>query len=282
MGLCLNLICPHYCGVEDMQHLFKGCYKAKEVWLALCGRNWYIDMTRHTWQVWLLSNSKNKSHFNDHATWSSVFIVTLWKIWKNMNSFVFDNISLNCNDSLKFIHDYSRDIDWAFKASIINPRPAFKLIHWVLPSVGKLKLNVDGSRRLAGGGGFCRVFRDEIGSWVCGYYGKMDSGTSLETELWALYKGLTVILQKGMHGVVIETNAQQVVQLMEEDKMPRSSSGVVNATIQHVFKERYLCADILAKLGAEQPEDILVVNDPPAKIRSSLVTDMIGLSRERA
>ncbi|CAL5420863.1 unnamed protein product [Camellia sinensis] len=81
----------------------------------------------------------------------------------------------------------------------------------------KLKLNVNGSRRLADGGGFGGIFRDETGSWVCGCYGKMDSGTSLETELWALYKGLTVILQEGMHGVVIETDAQQVVQLMEVD-----------------------------------------------------------------
>ncbi|KAL7245022.1 hypothetical protein ACSBR2_000378 [Camellia fascicularis] len=53
------------------------------------------------------------------------------------------------------------------------------------------------------------------------------------------------------------------------------------STIQHIWKEGNLCADALAKLRAK-PEDILVVNEPPAEIRDLLVRDMIGLSCERA
>ncbi|XP_028093436.1 uncharacterized protein LOC114293550 [Camellia sinensis] len=61
---------------------------------------------------------------------------------------------------------------------------------------GRLKLYTDGSRRVGGDGGFGGLIRDERGTWVCGYYGKLHSGTSLEAELWAVYKGLTIILQK--------------------------------------------------------------------------------------
>ncbi|XP_028127267.1 uncharacterized protein LOC114323788 [Camellia sinensis] len=155
------------------------------------------------------------------------------------------------------------------------------------------KLNIDSSKTVGVGGGFGRVFRDKRGNWICGYYGKMDSGTSLETELWALYKGLTVLLQQGMHGVIIEFDAQQVVQLIGEDtpdKFPfkglLEDAKIIfkgcECTIQHVFKEGNLCADALAKLGVAQPEEMLVVKEPPFEIRSYLVVDIVGLSSERA
>ncbi|KAL7230058.1 hypothetical protein ACSBR2_008572 [Camellia fascicularis] len=136
--------------------------------------------------------------------------------------------------------------------SITNSKPTFRLITWILPPARKIKLNVDGSRKMEGGEGFKGVFRDERGTWVCGYYGKVDSGTSLEVELWALYKGLTVMLQKRMHEVIIETDAKQLVQLMEEDTDDKFLyKGLLEdaiilfrgceCTIQHIFKEGNLC-----------------------------------------
>lgn len=158
---------------------------------------------------------------------------------------------------------------------------------------GRIKLNTDGCRKAGGEGGFGGLLRDERGAWICGYYGRMQMATSLEAELWAVYKGLTVILQKGLYNVLIETDAAQVVKLMEEeiaDNCPFKSlvddAKILlrgcECTIQHMWKEGNLCTDALAKLGAAQPEDILVVNDPPAEIRGLLVQDMIGLSCERA
>ncbi|KAF5934299.1 hypothetical protein HYC85_030470 [Camellia sinensis] len=158
---------------------------------------------------------------------------------------------------------------------------------------GRLKLNTDGSRKTGGAGGFGGLIRDEQGAWVCGYYGRLQPGTSLEAELWALYKGLTVILQKGMNNVIVESDAMQVVQLMNEetkDNCPFKNlvedSKILlrgyQCTVQHVWKAGNLCADALAKFGAQQPEDMLVVNEPPAEIRSLIISDMIFLSRERA
>ncbi|XP_028069972.1 uncharacterized protein LOC114272460 [Camellia sinensis] len=117
-------------------------------------------------------------------------------------------------------------------------------------------------------------------------------GTSLETELWVVYKGLTVILQKGLSIVLIETDATQVVKLLKEEIVANCPfKNLVDdakilirgceCTIQHIWKEGNLCADALAKFGAEQLEDILVVNEPPAAIRSLLMRDMIGLSSEQ-
>ncbi|XP_028080539.1 uncharacterized protein LOC114282098 [Camellia sinensis] len=154
---------------------------------------------------------------------------------------------------------------------------------------GRLKLNTDGSKKIGGDGGFGGLIRDEHGAWVCGYYERLQPGTSLEAELWALYKGLTVILQKGMDNVTIELDTMQVVQLMNEetrDNCPFKNlvedSKILlqgcQCTVQHVWKEGNLCADALAKFGAQQPKDMLVVNEPPAEIRSLLISDMIALN----
>ncbi|GMP89357.1 hypothetical protein CsSME_00040977 [Camellia sinensis var. sinensis] len=131
---------------------------------------------------------------------------------------------------------------------------------------GRIKLNTDGCRKL-GGGGFGGLFGDVAGAWVFGYYGRLQDGTSLENELWAIYKGLIVLLQRGMNKVIIETDAL----LEEETETNLPYKGLIEDakiimpgceyTVQLVLKEGNLCAGALAKLGAEQPEDILVVNE---------------------
>ncbi|CAL5436955.1 unnamed protein product [Camellia sinensis] len=177
--------------------------------------------------------------------------------------------------------------------SIINPRTPFRLIKWSFPPTGTLKLNTDGSKWSRGPNGFGGLIQYERGAWICGYYGRMESCTSLETELWAVYKGLTIVLQKGFTNVIVETDAQEVVKLLVEgpaEKHPyrglvedaRIIFNGCQCTAQHVYREGNLCADALAKLGAEQPEDILVVHEPPAEIRELLVADLLELGRERA
>ncbi|CAL5436861.1 unnamed protein product [Camellia sinensis] len=162
----------------------------------------------------------------------------------------------------------------------------------IMHTQGTIKLNTDGStRRNGGGGGFGGLFRDETGSWISGYYRKLEICTSLEAELWAVYKGLTIILQRGMNQVVIETDAEQVVQLLSEELRERCPfRGVVedaciimrdcNCTIQHIKREANICADALAKLGENQLAELLIVNDPPAEIHNMLIADIVHLSQE--
>ncbi|XP_028093960.1 uncharacterized protein LOC114294059 [Camellia sinensis] len=210
-GLTDTPHCLRCNGVEDMNHLFRECYIAKEVWLIVFDKQWYIDMIRRPWMDWLMRNAKSKNYYNAQLSWFTVFVVALLKIWKNRNGFVFEGKSISNQESAKFIFDYSREIHQAFLQSVPQSRPSFRLIKWCFPPTGRLKLNTDGSRKTGEDGGFGRLIRDERGAWVCGYYGRLQLGTSLEAELWALYKGLIVILQKGMNNVIIESDAMQVV-----------------------------------------------------------------------
>lgn len=79
--------------------------------------------------------------------------------------------------------------------------------------------------------------------------------------------------------MIIEMDAEEVVKLLEEGPgekhlfrgLVEDSRIIFNGcqcTTQHILREGNLCDDGLAKLGAEQPEDILVVNDLPAEIRA--------------
>ncbi|XP_028101951.1 uncharacterized protein LOC114301219 [Camellia sinensis] len=92
--------------------------------------------------------------------------------------------------------------------TILMHKPTFKLTKWNLPPAGKIKLNIDGNRKLGGGEGFGGLFRDEREAWVYGYYGKFHNGS---------LQRVNNHLQKGMHNVIIEIDAEQVVQLMEAD-----------------------------------------------------------------
>lgn len=95
----------------------------------------------------------------------------------------------------------------------------------------------------------------------------MESCTNLEAEFWVVYKGLTMIFQKGFNKMIMETDAQEVIkQLKEGPSEKHSYKGRVEDTriifnrcqciAQYVFREGNLCADALAKLKAEQPEKL--------------------------
>ncbi|GMP55089.1 hypothetical protein CsSME_00020018 [Camellia sinensis var. sinensis] len=82
-GLSDNSCCPFCSENEDLNHLFRACHKAKEVWTAVQNQHWYLQMLDEPWRNWLFSNSKSKAKFGAKSAWSTVFLVTLWKIWKN-------------------------------------------------------------------------------------------------------------------------------------------------------------------------------------------------------
>ncbi|CAL5386690.1 unnamed protein product [Camellia sinensis] len=91
----------------------------------------------------------------------------------------------------------------------------------VLLAAGTIKLNSDGcSKGNPGPAGYGGLFKDERGAWVHGYHGRLEEATSLEAELWGVYRGLTIILEKGMRDIVIETDSIQMVKLLHEDSSP--------------------------------------------------------------
>lgn len=66
-----------------------------------------------------------------------------------------------------------------------------KLVGWVKPNSGWVKLNTDGASKgnpcPAGAGG---IFRDEAGNWLGGFMNSLGVATSMCAELGAIRSGL--------------------------------------------------------------------------------------------
>ncbi|KAL7169232.1 hypothetical protein ACSBR2_034303 [Camellia fascicularis] len=91
--------------------------------------------------------------------------------------------------------------------------------NWALLFAGTIKLNIDGcSKSYPETADYESLFRDERGTWVHGYHGRLEEG--LEAELGRAYRGLTIMLEKGMKDITIETGFVQVIKLIQEDSSP--------------------------------------------------------------
>lgn len=85
----------------------------------------------------------------------------------------------------------------------------------VIYTQGKLKLNIDGScKGDPGQSRYGGLLRDEVGTWLWGCIGYLGNCISLEAEFWGIYRGLTIIMQKGLTNIEIETDSQIAMRLI--------------------------------------------------------------------
>lgn len=120
---------------------------------------------------------------------------------------------------------YSTDLREAFLEEAVRNLPRTYSDHspMVIYTQGCLKLNIDGcARGDPVEGGFGGLFKNEDGEWVCGFYGKLWSCTSLEAELWRIYRGLTIALEKGFYGFIIEYHFSMAIEMLCNGAPPKS------------------------------------------------------------
>lgn len=181
-------------------------------------RLWRVrfDIPLTDWISFHLKSKRNIASGNE-LPWSSIFCVTLWQIWKDRNRKGFDNTDNMVAISSKTIVSYTNENVQAFKSSLHRGFTRPVLIKWVPPCAGKIKLNTDGcwyeSNRNTGFGG---LLRDVSGDWILGYFGKAVCESSLKAEIWGIHGGLTIILEKSMSGITIESDALIAVDLINE------------------------------------------------------------------
>lgn len=291
-GFTGNANCPRCDShVENIEHLLRDCYSSRILWTNLKGRHWFDMESQYNLIDWLTKNLRFPISMD--PSWSLLFAVTIWQLWKERNRKVFDNIDPSWQNTLVLIHNYVNEIKQAFLMSLSSQTSVPILIKWLPPPTGKIKLNTDGSARGdPGEGGFGGVFRDETGIWLSGYFGKLDSCSSLEVEMWGLYRGLTIVLEKGLHEVIIEIDSSLAENLLIEGPLQNCSFCSIvedsrhlirrcNCTIHSIRREGNKCADVLAKMGSNQMDQLVVMEEPPTEVRSQLVADMIGTAYRR-
>lgn len=144
-----------------------------------------------------------------HHAKPTLFITTLWQIWKDRNKKSFDNIDFVVSISAKLIYSYACEIEeTTTPPSPSHPWTHFSMLYLVTPCTSSIKLNTDGCwYESKGKGGFGGLFRYSRGYWILGFFGKLLCDSSLKAELWGIYRGLTIILEKSLVSVSIESDS---------------------------------------------------------------------------
>jgi len=143
-----------------------------------------------------------------------------------------------------------------------------------------------------GKAGFGGLFRDHEGKWLLGYYGKLNSVSVLEAEFWGIYRGLTIMFEKGYNNIHIETDSLAAVQLINADSTEVHPNSTLiydsrmllrhtQSVISHIYREANSSADHLARLGAEQEENLVVTEMSPPSVRIFVHDDWLRRSHAR-
>lgn len=105
----------------------------------------------------------------------------------------------------------------------VNPQD--DVLHgWKPPDQGLMKLNIDGSFQPdTGKGGLGVVLRNRLGEVIfaaCGYIQRCTG--ALEAELMACREGLLMALQWTLLPIIIETDCQEMLNLLQSKELVRS------------------------------------------------------------
>ena len=101
---------------------------------------------------------------------------------------------------------------------------------WFRPPVDWFKLNFDGAAlgnpSKAGRGG---LIRDHQGKWVKGYMRHIGFASSIIAKFWVLKDGLLLASQLGISQLLVELDAQNVVNLLHSSRSYNNSfSSLLN------------------------------------------------------
>ncbi|KAH1046624.1 hypothetical protein J1N35_037408 [Gossypium stocksii] len=261
-------------------HVIHDCPKAKEVWKLIVPIEKQARFFPDPFQIWFTTNLCCHIKLQDKGiTWSCLFGLITWRIWKNMNLFIFQNIVWTAYDVLK------TSLSWAqhFESFLLETKNETKhLESCQFCSEDWAYLFKDGAvARASGNAAAGGVVRDRYGNWILGFTHYLGRCSPLEAEFWGILDGILIILNKGYKRVKIQTNNLEVVKAlnMEENvdsgitllrRIKRTLQSVGQWEVRHVPKECNLVADHLVKMSLSWQTALQVFEAPPDGVVSVL------------
>ncbi|CAA7030918.1 unnamed protein product [Microthlaspi erraticum] len=217
-----------------------------------------------------------------------------WK-WRCINVF---NGSGKCRDRVQFVKDQTREATAAHQSVNINSRTRAtwieRLVHWVRPSAGWVKVNTDGASRgnsgLASAGG---VLRDELGCWCRGFALNIGICTAPLAELWGVYYGLCIAWDSKAQRVELEVDSEMVVGFLRtgiEEVHPlsflvRLCHGFLSrdwiVRVSHVYREANRLADGLANYAFSLPSGFHSFTSVSDDVHPLFLEDSVGTGISR-
>ncbi|XP_026384293.1 uncharacterized protein LOC113279856 [Papaver somniferum] len=214
-------LCNH--PAESINRIFLDWPYVRSVWLALNINVGNVMAQYGSFKNWILSWFSAGSNFT-FGTWitrhdfNKLLMVSLWTIWKDRRSKIFQNISPNKSMSIVVIN--------RMVSPISNPRNTnngvLQVQNWKPPENGSVKFNFDASFKhdtLHGGiglivrncAGYCLGVQGQF------FNGGMREGVEVEElECKAMKAAATLAVAKDFNNVIFESDCEALIKFINE------------------------------------------------------------------
>ncbi|XP_019432113.1 PREDICTED: uncharacterized protein LOC109339159 [Lupinus angustifolius] len=265
--------------IEDTNHIFL---------------NYNFSINLWNWLMWIFSIKLNLNFIKDlvlscrnqfSRQLQEVLLIcvvhkisTIW-FCKSQNRFQDIGVSLNLaisrikrdtslsgNYSLASASPTIKDLSILkqFKITVnYNKAPKITKVTWMPPSLGWVKVNIDGATfgypGHVGGDG---IFRDHNGVFLHGFGFYLNNQNALYIELHSTIKAIKMAYKKGWLNLWLEVDSILVLQIFKGNSKPpwkllndwhrcKKFLDSMNYKITHIYREGNICADKLASFGAK-------------------------------
>ena len=230
-GLCSEVSCE-ICGapIEDLLHILRNCDHAMNIWRSILNPSMMQNFCSLPLFEWLCLNIINPTTiFGDE--WSEFFTTIYWGLWARRNTKLFEG-KWESNESIilrvRSMLSNLKQTEKKLKGVNLNGTVVRDLtVRWTPPMQDWVKLNVDGAFSRTHGLGCGGLLRRSDGSFVEGFMFHPNHGDSLTAELWALVLGLKLAWQRGYHKVIVETDASEVIHLLERKDISQHADFIL-------------------------------------------------------
>ncbi|CAL5389141.1 unnamed protein product [Camellia sinensis] len=111
----------------------------------------------------------------------------------------------------------------------------------------------------------------------------------MEAKIWAIYRGLTIIFQKGTTEMEIASDSEQAInQILQGPSQNSPYKALIedtkfllqrcNCSLGHTLREGNKAVDKLASIEVAQDDHIVILEDPPPEVTPLIIDDMCGVS----
>ncbi|TXG50387.1 hypothetical protein EZV62_022911 [Acer yangbiense] len=216
-----------YCQVcnddsESITHILWSCNSAVEVWRQLLGDDVIQRIVVSDFPSIILSlwRSVDSVVFN-------LLIIGYWRLWTNRNSVVHGSAGWAAADMVTWIDNFANEFRLANELNhkeVLSHQPS-----WKTPKRGEFKINCDASFQLRSGkAGVGVIIRDYKGSAIAARSSPVLCCSSVEMlEAQACLEGIHLAIDIGVSGVIIESDAASVIQLLSDQTVPRTELGAI-------------------------------------------------------
>jgi ribonuclease HI len=228
--------CNNY--VETIDHIFLECEWVKKVWFAspLTINFEHVMLKKfQDWFEYMLQESRNE----ELQTISTI----LYSIWQARNDREFNGKNVPPTDmmqrAMQTLHEFQANQG---TRAMSNPTETVKIrndISWSLPPKEALKLNVDAHSLSDGRWGIGLLLRRDDGSCVGAVtLVRMGSDCALLAEAMGLQEAVTLVQNWNLHRVIIEMDAQAIVNAAHGKSHHRTIWGRIVDQCAKKMKER--------------------------------------------